>query len=133
MKTFSIIRILLTIFTLTSSNILTYASLSAIKAQNGYYSGVEINGDKDNISARRKRKIIVLKGDVKTQFNKENVCCVIKKELDLKGETIVLPYGSELIFKRGNIINGAIIGDQSSMRPSSPDLLQNLILGGGTW
>lgn len=132
MKTFSIIRILLTIFTLTSSNILTYASLSAIKAQNGYYSGVEINGDKDNISARRKRKIIVLKGDVKTQFNKENVCCVIKKELDLKGETIVLPYGSELIFKRGNIINGAIIGDQSSMRPSSPDLLQNLILG-GTW
>ena len=68
MKTFSIIRILLTIFTLTSSNILTYASLSAIKAQNGYYSGVEINGDKDNISARRKRKIIVLKGDVKTHY-----------------------------------------------------------------
>lgn len=95
-------------------------------------SGVEINGDKDNISARRKRKIIVLKGDVKTQFNKENVCYVIKKELDLMGETIVLPYGSELIFKRGNIINGAIIGDQSSMRPSSPDLLQNIILG-GTW
>lgn len=132
MKTFSIIRILLTIFTLTSSNILTYASLSAIKAQNGYYSGVEVNGDKDNISARRKRKIIVLKGDVKSQFNKENVCYIIKKELDLKGETIVLPYGSELIFKRGNIINGAIIGNQSSMRPSSPDLLQNIRLG-GTW
>lgn len=64
------------------------------------------------------RSLIIIdsKGDISKQFYKENAIYVIKKKVDLKASTIVVPSGSILLFKGGCFNNGTIIGKDTEIR-----------------
>lgn len=48
-----------------------------------------------------------------SDFSKENVVYVIKKNFDLKGGRVVLPAGCALSFEGGSLNNGVIVGDKT--------------------
>lgn len=66
-------------------------------------------------SLMARSKVIYIKADapIASQLQNDNTKYVITESIDLKGETIFLPYRSELVVRRGILMNGNIKGNES--------------------
>ena len=58
--------------------------------------------------------------------------CVIKRTIDLKGDTLFLPKNSKLVFKSGIICSGVIVGKESQIEGKKTGLFRNVTIE-GTW
>ncbi len=63
------------------------------------------------------KKAIVLTSDkpLLTQLNKRRAVYKIQNDLDLKGDTLIIPSGSTLFFEGGSLKNGIIVGDKTTL------------------
>lgn len=64
----------------------------------------------------RQKRIIVNSSNVFTSFTDSDCIYVITGEVDLKGKTVQIPSGSVLDFRKGSIINGEIIGNNTQLK-----------------
>lgn len=55
------------------------------------------------------------KKPITNQFCRENATYIIKEIIDLKGDTLSIPYNSTLCFKGGELNNGIIIGHNTTI------------------
>lgn len=58
--------------------------------------------------------------------------CVINKNYDLKGGTIVIPKSCKLIFEKGCLKNGIIVGQNTSIEADLSQIFENVHIR-GTW
>ena len=69
------------------------------------------------ISEGKNRVVIKPNQDIQLQLQFENTSYVVKNAIDLQGESVIIPEGSDLVFKRkGSIHNGLIIGQETTFK-----------------
>ena len=69
-----------------------------------------------------------------SQMTGENTIYVIKRNINLKGKTIVVPKGCVLEFKKGKLRNGTIIGNGTRIDAEKRQIFENIEIDPkGTW
>lgn len=67
------------------------------------------------------------------QVTKANTTYIIKDDFDLEGVSVNLPHASTLVFKKGSISNGTLIGDESHVELGQTKPAFNEVLLKGTF
>lgn len=67
------------------------------------------------------------------QFQWENATYILKGNYDLNAMQVELPYGSTLVFKKGKLQNGIIVGDKTTIDAGEKTIFNNDLLVEGTW
>lgn len=88
-------------------------------------------------SSVKDKKIVEIRNSkaFDAQLLNENAVYVIKRKINLKGKTIIMPHNSVLLFKsKGNLFNGTIVGNQTQIKAPKRMIMSNLkISPEGTW
>ena len=67
-------------------------------------------------------------------MSRENTVYVIKRNINLKGKTIVVPKGCVLEFTKGKLRNGTIIGNGTRINAGKKQIFENIEINPkGTW
>lgn len=70
---------------------------------------------------------------VSAQINKTNTTYIVKNNLNLGGDTVVVPEGCKIVIKKGIVSNGLIIGNNTTIEASANLCFSNDLSLGGTW
>lgn len=86
------------------------------------------------MSAEAARRITLRKDKpLEEQLKKENVVYCIKSDFDLKGQTVTIPKGSTLKFKKGVLSNGALVGQETMIVTGKQTRFGKNLVIRGTW
>ena len=76
-------------------------------------------------------KYLRRQGNINTQFNSENTIYEIRYKYDLQGKTLVLPVGTTLKFVGGSIVNGTLLGNNTTIEAQPYQIFDTKL--SGTW